>query len=595
MPRIAGFFGNPFLAQALPFNAAVRYGRGGTMSDLDTGLRVRVRSHDGLTVLGAVVALVAFGQPSVLSAQEYDPEFEASQPAIDARVWFDRGEDPLLDTGDRVRLYYRSAQDAYVAIFHIDTDGQTQLVFPTDPGQTHYVRGGRDYRVRFGRSQYWYVDDQPGMGYFFILASATPMDFSQIPYSRYDRDWDLTRIGSEVYSDPYLAMDDYVATLVPDWEYGDYGLDYAQYSVEGRHEFPRFMCYDCHAYRPFYSWNPYAYSCSTFRVVVWDDPFYYPQTRYGGDHVVMAGRRPGTRPRFEFKERGGDDHETSPLVQRREGPQRTAKRRSSNGGVVTSPGLSSPRRTGSEAGRATPQPGARLAPPRTSGRERTPTATRPSAATRPSTRFRDSGGSNGARNRGAARPRGTEPESRARSGAASRTPAVRGRPTSEGRSRPQLERRRPRASSTAAPVRGPRSRPTTGRRPTTRSDAQGRVETARPRAGSATARTPGTRVQVRGSTPSRGSGGAPAVRPRASGGSGSSATARPRASQPSARLAPSVAPRATVRPPPRGSRSSGAARVRPRRPPPSVTPSRGAPARSRPVVRRRGKPGGTQF
>ena len=229
----------------------------------------------------------------------YIPAQQVSEP----RIWLDRGTDPVLEPGDRVRIYYRTPADAYVAILQIDTDGTTRMLYPRSPTESHYARADRDYRLLFPRSAYWNVDDRPGVGYFFVVTSPTPFDLSDFRYSYYDGGWDLSAVGSTVYSDPYLAMDDYVARLVPDWEDVDYGLDFISYSVGAAHEYPRFLCYQCHGFRPYSTWNPYRYTCVDFRVVVYDDPYYYPSRRYRADRVVMVGPRNPTRPRFGFKER----------------------------------------------------------------------------------------------------------------------------------------------------------------------------------------------------------------------------------------------------------------------------------------------------
>ena len=226
-----------------------------------------------------------------------------AQRVSEPRIWLDRGTDPVLEPGDRVRIYYRTPADAYVAILQIDTDGTTRMLYPRSPTESHYARADRDYRLLFPRSAYWNVDDRPGVGYFFVVTSPTPFDLSDFRYSYNDGGWDLSTVGSTVYSDPYLAMDDYVARLVPDWEDVDYGLDFISYSVGGAHEYPRFLCYQCHGFRPYSTWNPYRYTCVDFRVVVYDDPYYYPSRRYRADRVVMVGPRNPTRPRFEFKER----------------------------------------------------------------------------------------------------------------------------------------------------------------------------------------------------------------------------------------------------------------------------------------------------
>ena len=131
-----------------------------------------------------------------------------AQEVREPRIWLDRGVDPVVAPGDRVRIYYRTDADAYLAIFQIDTDGTTRMLYPRSPTENHYARADRDYRLLFPRSAYWNVNDRPGVGYFFVVTSPTPFDLSDFRYSHYDRGWDLSAVGSTVYEDPYVAMDD---------------------------------------------------------------------------------------------------------------------------------------------------------------------------------------------------------------------------------------------------------------------------------------------------------------------------------------------------------------------------------------------------
>lgn len=262
--------------------------------------------------LGAL-ALLLLGAGGI-GAQETDPD------AFQARIWLDRGDEPLLQRGDRVRIYYRASTDAYVAIFHIDTDGSVQLLHPRSPDDEHYVRGARDYRLLFPQSSYWYVDEYPGEGYFFLIASPEPFDFSAFGYSAYQPGWDLTSVGREVYTDPYAAIDEYVARLIPDWERVPYALDFISYDIGEPHDYPRFLCYDCHGFQSYPVWNPYTYACSSFRVVIWDDPYFYPAYRYRGTKVVFVRPQPGL-VRYEFKERAAGEP-WSPLTRTRQPPMR---------------------------------------------------------------------------------------------------------------------------------------------------------------------------------------------------------------------------------------------------------------------------------
>jgi hypothetical protein len=73
------------------------------------------------------------------------------------------------------------------------------------------------------------------------------------------------------------------------------------YYVERRYEYPRFVCYDCHAYASYDEWNPYERACSRFRVVIYDDPRYYPH-RYNRGRTIVAERPRQLAPRYVFRD-----------------------------------------------------------------------------------------------------------------------------------------------------------------------------------------------------------------------------------------------------------------------------------------------------
>jgi hypothetical protein len=238
---------------------------------------------------------------------------------LETRVWLDRGGDPVLTRGETVRIYYRTTEDAYAAIFRIDTDGRISLIFPQDPSGDVVVRGGRDYRLMLPNSPVWRVEEDPGVGYFFMVGSEEPLDFSTFPFDP-EFGWDLGAIGDVVYEDPYVAIDEYVAQLIPSWEVVPYALDFITYNVGDTHTYPRFLCYDCHEARPYSSWNPYSVACTSFRVVIWDDPYFYPYYRYSGTSVVVV-RPVVTQPRYAVAARAPGDG-FRPLIRSRAAPLR---------------------------------------------------------------------------------------------------------------------------------------------------------------------------------------------------------------------------------------------------------------------------------
>ena len=407
---------------------------------------------------------VLLGPGVAASAQEPAPG-----QGTDARIWLDRGDEPLLQRGDRVRVYYRTDADAFVAVFHVDTDGTVTLLHPRAPEEESYTRGGRDYRLLFPQSSYWYVDEYPGKGYFFLVASPEPLALAGVDYAYQERRWDLSRVGQTVYRDPYLAMDDYVALLIPDWENVPYALDFLAYDVGEVHEYPRFLCYDCHGFRSYATWNPYTYACASFRVVVWDDPWFYPGLRYQATRVVYAPPRRGV-VRFEFKERAPGEAWT-PLVRTREAAPRRSVQYVEPGGAR--PGAARPDATRPDAARpGAPRSGASRPEAARPGSPSTAVPRRPSLSPAPS-----------------APPRsGTTPSRQAPAGAVTprrAAPSDAVTPPSSG-DRPVLQRR----PSAAAP-----SRPPEG----------GTRAIVPPRAGASTPK------------PSAGSRSAPSVRPPASG------------------------------------------------------------------------------
>jgi len=216
-------------------------------------------------------------------------------------VWTDRGDDPY-QTGRSARVYVRADGDAYVTILRVDTDGQIRVLFPRDPWEDNFVRGGREFEVQDTRdNDAFYIDDYPGVGYIFAVASPDPFDYDAITSG--DR-WDYRVVSDgRVRGDPYVALTDLAQRIVPendtDWDY-----DLVPYYVERHYDYPRFLCYDCHSYASYSAWDPYAYSCVRFRIVVFDDPYYYPYRYYGGTRVVFT-RPYRPEPRFIFKDRDG--------------------------------------------------------------------------------------------------------------------------------------------------------------------------------------------------------------------------------------------------------------------------------------------------
>jgi uncharacterized protein DUF4384 len=247
----------------------------------------------------------SLGLLSLLTVSGGPPAAQPAAPSSRTRVevWTNRGDDPY-NTGQPARVSFRTEQDAYVTILRVDTDGRVRVLFPREPWEDNFARGGRDYEVTGGgEGTAFFVDDYPGVGYIFAVTAPDPFVYDAIESGDH---WDYRVIADgRIRGDPYVALTDLAQRIVPDG-YTDWDYDIVPYYVQQHYDYPRFLCYDCHSYVSYPFWSPYDYTCVRFRIVLYDDPYYYPYRYYGGTRVVFT-RPLRPEPRFIFKDRQGSD------------------------------------------------------------------------------------------------------------------------------------------------------------------------------------------------------------------------------------------------------------------------------------------------
>jgi len=227
-------------------------------------------------------------------------------------VWMDQ-QSPY-HRGDNAQVYIKADRDAYVTVLRIDTDGRIRILFPIDPGDDNFARGGQAFEV-LGRASHgaFDIDDAPGQGFVFAISSTDPFTYDGFMTGGH---WDYRTIADgRVREDPYVVVTDLAAQIAPE---GSWDYDMVNYDVEQHYDYPRFVCYDCHAYTSYYSWNPYDHFCSQYRIVIYDDPYYYPYRYYGSGVVYGRPRRPG--PRYVFKDYDGSSGYVSRLPFRPRSP-----------------------------------------------------------------------------------------------------------------------------------------------------------------------------------------------------------------------------------------------------------------------------------
>ncbi len=240
----------------------------------------------------------------------------------------------VFEQGDRAHVWFRSEEDAFVTVFRVDTDGRVRVLYPQRPRHNNFVPAG--YRLEVWspsqeQDRYAFtVNDFPGTGYIFAVASRVPLDYREFVNGEH---WDYRSIGhhGRIAGDPYVALTAMVERMVPATAYDEYSYDIYPYHVGGQYDYPRFLCYDCHSYVAYPTWDPYQQSCARFRIVVYDDPYYYPATVYAATRVVHVRPR-RLEARYVFRSRSDDDAYVTRVASRPANPNTR--------GIVSSGGTS---------------------------------------------------------------------------------------------------------------------------------------------------------------------------------------------------------------------------------------------------------------
>jgi hypothetical protein len=90
---------------------------------------------------------------------------------LDVDIWSNHNDDQFYE-GDNIVLNYRVNRDAFVAIYSIDSRGRVRLLFPNNPNQDNFIRGGVTYQLPGGSDNYdLEVDGPAGTESIQILAS----------------------------------------------------------------------------------------------------------------------------------------------------------------------------------------------------------------------------------------------------------------------------------------------------------------------------------------------------------------------------------------------------------------------------------------
>ncbi|HEU0016099.1 MAG TPA: DUF4384 domain-containing protein [Longimicrobium sp.] len=324
----------------------------------------------------AALALAALGSTPAAAAADAAaaPDAVLGTVAVQrggVQVWLDDHRS-VFRSGERMRVRVRADRDAYVAVFHIDTNGDVDVLYPRSYDDEGWVPRGRTLSLGSrGWGDYLRVRGGPGMGYVFAVALDEPLEMWRVRdlYRSRFAGWDGNRT---VFGDPFYAMDELVRAVVPEGAYGYESTDYYTYHVGRRYSYPRYACYD--GYGDWYHSRVDYYhggGCSRVRILLGRRPHYYDTYYYRGPRRVYYEpyyrQARVSRPLHGYKER------TSSQAP----PARRSYERRPEPGAPGTREATAGRRDGTVGGRGTDTD--------------RPTTRRPEAGTRPSESDRDRG------------------------------------------------------------------------------------------------------------------------------------------------------------------------------------------------------------
>src|SRR5712691_13031081 len=130
------------------------------------------------------------------------------------QVWLN--QDNHFQRGDRAQVNVKLGEDGYLVVLRADADGRVGVLFPLDPGDDAFVRGGETREIRGrGDREAFSIDEREGPGLVLAARSVAPFKFDE--FVRGDH-WDYRGVlpAHDAGDDKEQALLDIVHRMVPD-------------------------------------------------------------------------------------------------------------------------------------------------------------------------------------------------------------------------------------------------------------------------------------------------------------------------------------------------------------------------------------------
>ena len=245
-------------------------------------------------ITALLLPLLAFGTPATAAVRAAGGD----DPAI--QIWI--SNDRRFLPGDRAKVQVRTREDGYLLVLHADPDGHLRVLFPLDPSDDNFVRGGRKYEIRGrGGRESFTVDNGRGRGTVYAAVSHDPFKFDQFVLGDH---WDYRNLAPQrLSSDPEQDLNELVRRMVDnsfDYDiltydvlervvyaseyasdyYGSYydGCGYSYFCGRSYYGSPYSVSIGLFFGRPFYRrsfYDPFFVGYNPFYDPFFFDPYYY--------------------------------------------------------------------------------------------------------------------------------------------------------------------------------------------------------------------------------------------------------------------------------------------------------------------------------
>ncbi|HUF35292.1 MAG TPA: DUF4384 domain-containing protein, partial [Gemmatimonadales bacterium] len=247
------------------------------------------------------------------------PAGQNGDPAV--QLWI--SNDRRFLPGDRAKVHVRTEDDGYLVVFHADPDGHLRVLFPLDPDDDNFVRGGKRYEIRDRGDREAFDADRTGRGMVYAAVSRSPFRFDGYVLADH---WDYRALAPDrLPRDPESELTEIARRMAG----GSFDYDVLSYDVLERVVYASSYSYSRPYYSPFYyddPWcggyywrrcgsgisigvffgrpyrygyhSPYRYGYSPYYDPFFHDPYFYRPAYYYPVHRPYYPYRGYHHPRF---------------------------------------------------------------------------------------------------------------------------------------------------------------------------------------------------------------------------------------------------------------------------------------------------------